>query len=560
LKAINFFRLFQTPIEGIGLPEKFTFPFYYEPHSLALIAAKELQAYLEKQADFTHNFGDDNSKDEKALGKMFGVLVVKNSDGELGYLSAFSGKVADSNHLPGFVPPVFDILEKDGFYKIEEQEVNELNRQLEVGMEDSTLLAKRETFLKVQQESEGEIKACKLYNSENKKLRKQRRFEAQSTLSRDELLTLNKELDKQSSQEHFFLKDLTKRWKAEIEKAKFELELEEKKIAELKSKRGKRSAELQKKIFKAYSFLNKKGESKSLLDIFSFLDPLFPPAGSGECAAPKLLHYAYQNNFEPIALAEFWWGQSPSSEIRQHKNYYPACKSKCEPILSHMLEGLEVDVNPLLSNPSYGKTIEIVYEDEHLLVVNKPNEFLSVPGVHLTDSVQTRMKEKYPDATGPLIVHRLDMSTSGLMIIALTKEVHKSLQSLFIKRSLKKRYVAILDGEIDGDEGFINLPLRLDIDDRPRQMVCFEHGKSSRTQWKVIERKDGKTKVQLSPITGRTHQLRVHSAHKDGLNVPILGDDLYGKKAERLYLHAESLEFIHPISEELLVIEAPSEF
>lgn len=554
------FHSFHRLIEGIPLPEKFTFPFYYEPHPLALIAAEELQQYLVNQTEFEHNFGIENPLDKNALGKMFGVLVVRNSDGELGYLSAFSGKLADSNHWSRFVPPVFDILEKDGFYKKEEREVNELNRQLEVALVNPDLLAKRENVLKIQQKSEEEIKACKLQNSENKKRRKERRFEAQSTLSSEEISELNKELDKQSSQEHFFLKDLTKSWKAELEKAKFELDDEVAKITKLKSKRGKRSAELQKKIFGAYSFLNKKGESKSLLDIFAFMTPLFPPSGSGECAAPKLLHFAYQNNFEPIALAEFWWGKTPSSEIRQHKNFYPACKSKCEPILGHMLVGLDVDQNPLLSNPSYGKTIDTIYEDEHLVVVNKPNEFLSVPGVNLTDSVQSRMMEKYPNATGPMIVHRLDMSTSGLMLVAKTKEVHKTLQSLFIKRSMKKTYVAILDGIIDGEEGFIDLPLRLDIDDRPRQMVCYEHGKTSRTKWKVLERKDGKTKVHFFPITGRTHQLRVHAAHKDGLNTPIVGDDLYGRKDERLFLHAECLEFLHPISGEKLIVQTESNF
>jgi tRNA pseudouridine32 synthase/23S rRNA pseudouridine746 synthase len=560
LSAKKFFRSFKSSLNGTSLPEKFTFPFYYEPDPLALIAAEELQEHLTTQTDFEHNFGIENPDDDGALGKMFGVLVVRNPQGELGYLSAFSGKVADSNHWPGFVPPVFDILEKDGFYKTEEQEVNELNRQLELALRNPKLLEKREVLRKILEESEDEIKACKLYNSENKKLRKQKRMEAKSLLSEEAIIELNKELDKQSSQEHFFLKDLTKRWKVDIEKAKSELEIEEAKVADLKKKRGKRSAALQKKIFHAYSFLNKKGESKSLMDIFAFLDPLFPPSGSGECAAPKLLHFAYQNNFEPIALAEFWWGKTPSSEIRQHKNFYPACKSKCEPILGHMLQGLEVEDNPLLSNPSYGKEIETIYEDEYLLVVNKPNEFLSVPGIHLTDSVQTRMMEKYPNASGPMIVHRLDMSTSGLMIIALTKDVHKALQSLFIKRSMKKRYVALLDGIVDGKEGFIDLPLRLDIDDRPRQIVCHEHGKTSRTKWKVLETINGKTRVQFFPITGRTHQLRVHAAHKDGLNTPIVGDDLYGKKSDRLYLHAEHLEFIHPISGEQMVIEVPSEF
>jgi len=555
-----YFRAFHAQIRKVELPEKFTFPFYYDVHPLALKAAQELQNHLENQTDFKHNFGIENAEDKNALGKMFGVLVVRNTDGALGYLSGFSGKVADSNHWPGFVPPVFDILEKDGFYKIEEQEVNDLNRQLEEALSNQVLLEKREIFSRLKLNAEEEIIEIKKLNAEKKQLRRIRRSEAESTFNSADFEKLTKELDKESSQNHFFLKDKTKEWKARIETAKSDLSFEEQKISYLKQKRGKRSAELQKKIFRAYSFLNKNGQSKSLLDIFAFLDPLFPPSGAGECAAPKLLHYAYQNNLEPIALAEFWWGKSPSSEIRQHKNYYPACKRKCEPILGHMLQGLAVDENPLLSNPSYGKEIGIVYEDEHLLVVNKPNEFLSVPGVHLTDSVQTRMLEKYPNATGPMLVHRLDMSTSGVMLVAKTKEVHKMLQSLFVKRSMKKTYVAVLDGIIEGDEGFIDLPLRLDIDDRPRQMVCCEHGKTSRTKWRVLERKEGKTKVQFFPITGRTHQLRVHAAHKDGLNTPIVGDDLYGKKSDRLYLHAESLEFIHPITLELMKIFVNSNF
>ncbi|MFA7272538.1 MAG: pseudouridine synthase [Crocinitomicaceae bacterium] len=556
----NCFTPFSTPIEGFALPEKFTFPFYYEPHPLAKFAVDELQHHLMTQTDWVHNFGQPDGNDPEAIGKMFGVLVVKNSAGEVGFLAAFSGKIADSNHWPKFVPPVFDILPKDGFYKIEEQEVNELNRQLEVALTNEALLDKRKQFSAIELEAAEDLTAFKKLNSENKKNRKQQRTDASTNLSPQEFKQLNERLNQESSQDHFKLKDKTKDWKIRIQAAKEELIVEENKVLVLKEKRGKRSAALQKKIFNAYSFLNKKGETKSLLDIFSFLDPLFPPAGSGECAAPKLLHYAYQNNFEPIALAEFWWGQSPSSEIRQHKNFYPACKGKCEPILGHMLQGLTVDENPLLTNPSYGKVIETVYEDGFLIVVNKPQEFLSVPGVHLTDSVQTRMKEKYPDATGPMIVHRLDMSTSGLLLLAKTKEVHKTLQSLFIKRSMKKRYVALLEGIIEENEGHINLPLRLDIDDRPRQMVCFEHGKSSRTHWKVLERKNGRTKIQFFPITGRTHQLRVHAAHPQGLNTPIVGDDLYGKKDDRLFLHAERLEFIHPITKEWIEIEVPAPF
>ena len=294
--------------------------------------------------------------------------------------------------------------------------------------------------------------------------------------------------------------------------------------------------------------------------IFKETPQLTPPAAAGECAAPKLLQYAFENELKPLAMAEFWWGKTPKSAIRKHRQFYPACQGKCQPILGHMLIGMKVDENPLLNNPAKGKKINIIYEDDELLVINKPTEFLSVPGKTIQDSVYERMKIQFPKATGPLIVHRLDMSTSGLMLIAKTKDTHKNLQRQFIKRSVKKRYVALLDGLVNEDHGFIDLPLRLDIDDRPRQLVCYEHGKSAHTKWKVIERKNNQTKIHFYPITGRTHQLRVHSAHSKGLNMPIVGDDLYGKRSNRLHLHAESVEFEHPISKKLMNFQVEAEF
>jgi len=282
--------------------------------------------------------------------------------------------------------------------------------------------------------------------------------------------------------------------------------------------------------------------------------------GSGECAAPKLLQYAFQHKMKPLAMAEFWWGQSPKSEIRKHQNFYPACIGKCKPILSHMLAGMNIDENPLLKNPAEGKEIDIVFEDEYLLVVNKPAEFLSVPGRNIQDSVANRMKEKYPEATGPLIVHRLDMSTSGIMLIAKSLEVHKFLQAQFIKRTIKKRYVALLEGIVSEEEGTVDLPLRTDWNERPKQLVCYESGKPAQTNWKVIDRKNKQTRIHFFPITGRSHQLRVHAAHPLGLNIPIVGDDLYGKKNERLCLHAEWIEFQHPISREVMSVEIEAEF
>jgi tRNA pseudouridine32 synthase/23S rRNA pseudouridine746 synthase len=316
---------------------------------------------------------------------------------------------------------------------------------------------------------------------------------------------------------------------------------------------------LQKTLFEKYQFLNQQKEEKGLLDIFN--NPAIkPPAGAGDCSAPKLLQYAFQNHLTPIAMAEFWWGISPNSEIRKHKNFYPSCQSRCKPILTHMLEGIKMDENLLLENLAEKQELKIIYEDDVIIVVNKPAEFLSVPGKGIIDSVYTRMKEKYPNATGPIIVHRLDMSTSGILVLTKTKEANKVLQSQFIKRTIKKRYVALLDGILNENNGVIHLPLRVDLDDRPRQLVDFTYGKPAETRWKVIEYKNNKTRVHFYPITGRTHQLRVHSAHKDGLNTPIIGDDLYGKKETRLHLHAEFIEFIHPISKDVMCFTVDPDF
>ena len=259
-------------------------------------------------------------------------------------------------------------------------------------------------------------------------------------------------------------------------------------------------------------------------------------------------------------MAEFWWGDSPKSEIRQHGNFYPACNGKCKPILAHMLEGVSMDENPLLTNPGEETSIDIIFQDEVMLVINKPPELLSVSGKNIEDSVYFRMKQRYPQATGPLTVHRLDMSTSGLMLIALNKEVHKILQKQFINRSIKKRYVALLEGQVKQDKGIIDLPLRLDIDDRPRQLVCYEYGKPAKTEWEVIQRKNNQTRVHFYPVTGRTHQLRVHSAHTNGLNAPIVGDDIYGNRANRLHLHADFIAFNHPLTRELMQFQIDAEF
>lgn len=555
----NHFIPFKESIDSYVLPERFTFPFYYQPHPLCLLAAKELQNHLETQKQWQHDFGVSGDKDT-AIGKMFGVLLVQNKANEIGYLAAFSGKLADQNHLQGFVPPVFDLLAEDGFFTSAKSDIDRINEQIR-SLENNPRITEFKTDLKAEiDDSVLRIKEHRERMIQGRKIRKSKRTVAKLELNPDDFQKINEQLNKESIKEKNQLRDLNHYWGERINKAEENLNQLTAELSSLKKQRKALSTALQQKIFEQYRFLNVKGIQKNLCDIFKETTQLIPPAGSGECAAPKLLQYAFKWGMKPLAMAEFWWGESPKSEIRKHKNFYAACQGKCQPILGHMLEGIKMDDNPLLSNPAEGKSVETIYEDDVMLVINKPAELLSVPGKMIEDSVYQRIKQCYPSATGPLIVHRLDMSTSGLMVIALTKDVHKNLQRQFIKRTITKRYVALLDGLVKDDEGVIDLPLRVDLDDRPRQLVCYEHGKPAKTRWQVLERKNDQTRVYFYPETGRTHQLRVHSAHLNGLNSPIIGDDLYGNKANRLHLHAEYLEFNHPITRELMRFQVEAEF
>lgn len=556
----SFIHELPATAEQAALPERFTFPFHYTPHPLARAAVADLQEHLATQQNWEHDFGHGETAGVGAKGKMFGVLVVENAAGVLGYLAAFSGKLADSNHLPGFVPPVYDVLVAEGFYKQGEKEVNAINARIKALENAEELKEARDHLARTQEQAGDELAREKAAVKAAKTARKHQRDAARETMSPAALEALEEELARESVGRHFGYKDLVRVWDARLKTATDNLEKLTGEIDRLKELRKSMSNDLQRRIFAEYRFLDARGRQRDLTDIFK--DTVFktPPAGAGECAAPKLLQFAYLHGLRPVAMAEFWWGQSPRSEIRKHRHFYPACRGKCEPILGHMLVGLPVDPNPMLANPALGKTLTIIHEDDQLLVVNKPAEFLSVPGKNIEDSVWLRIKKKYPDATGPLIVHRLDMSTSGLLLLTKTKETHKLLQHQFFKRSVKKRYVALLEGEVEGDEGTIDLPLRGDIEDRPRQIVCHEHGKTARTHWRVVAREPGRTRVHFWPVTGRTHQLRVHAAHPHGLNAPMVGDDLYGQPAERLHLHAEWISFVHPITREEVAFSVKAEF
>ncbi|WP_028769101.1 RluA family pseudouridine synthase [Shewanella fidelis] len=556
--AQHCFTSFKSAIDQYQLPERFTFPFYYEPHPLCLIAAKELQQYLSTQTDWQHNFGlaEDSGP---VIGKMFGVLLVRNQNGELGYLSAFSGKLAEQNLLNGFVPPVFDMLAQESFFHVGMQTLNQLSAKLQTAQSNPDIERLTAKLATLRQQQDTALDAMRAEIIENRKIRKQRRAHAQQ-LSTNEIDELNIMLGKESVAEKFRLNSLKLEWQQQCDVVKDQLDSLLAEIAAIKAERAQQSNSLQQQLFAQYQFLNQAGELKDLNEIFKDSPTQQPPAGAGECAAPKLLQFAFSQGLTPLAMAEFWWGASPKSEIRQHKNFYGSCQGKCQPILSHMLKGIEMDANPLLTNPAAGKSLEIIYQDEVMAIVNKPAEFLSVPGKNVTDSVYARMKAMFPQATGPLIVHRLDMSTSGLMVIALTSEANKSLAKQFIARTVEKRYVAQVAGVVKQQSGEIKLPLRGDIDDRPRQLVCFEHGKHAHTYWQVKQRSESTTLLYLYPHTGRTHQLRVHCAHQDGLALPIIGDDLYGQKSNRLHLHAQQLVLNHPLTNERLSFEVDVDF
>ncbi len=556
----NYFQYFKHPITTYELPKKFDYPFYYEPTEIAKQACRELQEYLENQTDFEHNFGLENDLSSTPIGKMFGVLVVRNKKNEVGYLAAVSGKLANTNQHKIFVPPVFDMLNKNGFFLEQEERLNEINRILESLENDQNYLQVKEDFIQFEINSKLKIEEGKQLLKSNKKDRKSQRETISSTLSEEEIQFFEEDLVKQSLRDKYEFRILNEKLDSEKQILLSKINVFENEINSLKEERKIKSNSLQNQLFNQYQFLNKFKQEKGLLEIFSTTVFQQPPAAAGECAAPKLLQYAFQNDLEPICMAEFWWGDSPKSEVRKHGQFYPACTGKCEPILGHMLQGIELNENLLLKQNSTVEELEILYQDNDLVVINKPEEFLSVPGIEIKDSVYLRIKHQFPLATGPIIVHRLDMSTSGILVLALNKESHKLLQQQFIKRKVQKRYIALLDGNVERDNGFIDLPLRVDLDDRPRQMVCYEHGKTAQTKYEVIARKDNKTLVYFYPITGRTHQLRMHASHRLGLNAPIIGDDLYGTKTNRLHLHAESLEFTHPKTKELMKFQVDPNF
>lgn len=524
-------------------------------HLLHLTAVFKLRSWLSETDHKSFNRRDAE------CGKMYGVLVCRQNDDRLGYLRAYSGTmpdVADPTEF-GFCPSVYDRFAEESFYAAGERELNEMNRLIEKLEKDPGLMVQRDELVGIEKMCHERWLKAKQHQKQEKGKRAAIR-QASEELCEAEFDDLDEQLKQEGAFIQREMKKLKLQNKQEIAEARQRLLHLEDRISRLKEERKLKSSLLQDRLFDQYKFLNIHGKQKSLLPIFESTPIGRPPSGAGDCSAPKLLQYAFQRGYNPIALAEFWIGKSPRLEVRRHNLYYPCCRGKCEPILAHMLDGMNVEPNPNDLAVESEADLDVVYEDDYMLVVDKPDGMLSAPGKKLAYSIKTIVEKRYPNATGPLLVHRLDMSTSGLLVIAKSKEMHKMLSDQFKNRTITKRYTAMLEGELKNHRGEVNLPLSPDYLNRPMQMVDLAGGKPARTIYETVDVANGRTRVHFYLMTGRTHQLRVHSAHADGLDCPIVGDDIYGSRDARLCLHASYLELRHPVTNEELILTSEPPF
>ena len=566
----------QVLLSGIDIPERMNNPLDYQPHPLCIAVCKELQTYLSEREDW---------REEIDKGKMFGVLIVENAQpvpgaAEIGYLAAYSGQIGGRSDWDDFVPAVFDYLQPDGYFKTHEAEISDINQRIKQLEGNEHIKEAKSLILQLQEERKQAIAA---YQEKMKEANAERD-------ARRKAGNLTPEEEAEMVKESQFMKAELRRLKKSLsEKTTLETEYEvfQADILRLKQLRKSLSDALQQWLFSQFRMQNHEGKMKDLLEIFrdaALRDypqatlatsriaalKMVPPAGSGECCEPKLLQYAYLHGYRPLLMAMFWWGESPKEEIRHHLQFYPACNGKCKPILHWMLPDRVFD-----SKIAEKQALEILYEDDQLAVIHKPSGLLSVPGRDSSQpSVYSIMRKKYPAASSPLIVHRLDMATSGLMIIAKTDFAYHRLQNEFLHHRVQKKYIAIIgckdqeacdkiwESSISSGKQKISLPLMPDYLDRPRQIVNHEQGKEAITEYEVLDRIDAThLRLALYPKTGRTHQLRVHCAHHEGLNAPILGDPLYGnEKASRLHLHAEEITFEHPLTGKEINIKREADF
>lgn len=467
---------------------------------------------------------------------MFGVLVVRYADGRLGALKAFSGQLDGRWRVPGFAPPVFDEAVRGQLERESDVIVKRLGAQLEEAQAEPEF-AKIKTLLS---DLEQDQTARRSVHKAELRARKEARAAQRVGATAERIKELDDESRRDDRARRRFEASLREEWSM----ARRPLEVLERRLDAMARLRRIVSQEVMRRIQDAAILENRQGERRSIRALFA---PVEAPWGAGDCAAPKLFAEAHRAGLTPVALAEFWWGAPPAGGGRVEGVFFPACREKCGPLLPFMLAGLEVAPRRRWAT-SAAHELRVVYEDARLVVVEKPEGLLSVRGTDPTGpTVHSLISARYPQATGPLIVHRLDLDTSGLMVLALDAEANRLLQAQFIQRSVEKRYVALVEGLVAGEEGEVSLPLRVDLEQRPRQLVDHVHGRPALTRWRRLGFEEGRTRLELIPHTGRTHQLRVHCAHEDGLGHAMVGDRLYGAPATtRLHLHAATLAFDHP--------------
>ena len=499
---------FLHDVGGVELPARFTFPFHYVPHELCKVAAAEVMDYALSQELW---------RDELLAGKMLGVLVVKDEDGRLGYLAAYSGNLAHNGNNPYFVPHIYNLLEPQGLFRTGEAQITEINHRIEA-LECSPTKKELDNLLDTTMaRHELEETTMRHAMESAKSQRDKRRSDGEITAEQEAALIKESQFMKAE------LRRLKKRHRLEIERITQRLNDLQTTINALKAKRRTMSETLQRQLFKLFVVRNARGESSDVATIFEHRLHRLPPGGTGECCAPKLLQYTFLHGYTPVCMAEFWVGQSPQGEVRHHGHYYPACHSKCLPLLEFMMQGLDVEDNPLAT--ASNEQLKVVYEDQWLIVVDKPAGMLTVPGkdknatsaLEIVSKMLRAAGAKDPDPQSPipapraasaLEVHRLDQATSGLVVFAKSKEAQSALRQQFEQRTVSKTYIALLDGKPLKEKGIIDLPLRPDLDDRPRQVVDYEHGKRAVTQYRVLEHRGNRTLVEFKPLTGRTHHRR----------------------------------------------------
>ncbi len=537
-------------------------PFDYVPDARCDEAFRRLVDNLEflKRSDRPE---DLNFIRELETGKMLGVLIATDGEGHDRTLYAFSGQLGNGGfHYDGFVGPVFDYLHPDGYFKRKEADISLQNVEISKYEEETVSVLQRDYE---HQKKKGEAEISE-FRSQCRRSKAERDARGKAGDADETELTA---MIRQSQFEKAELHRIKRRVAEDLEPLAERLKQAHSCLAVLKEKRRSDSEALQKWLFASFKLLNARWESKSLSEIFSGTSLRIPPSGAGECCAPKLLQAAYLREWHPKAIAEYWYGKPKRGEVRVHGMHYPACRGKCLPVLCWMLQGLDVkpplDTERLAGEAGIPK---IIYENQWFCVVEKPSGMLSVPGKGAAVSLQQWLDDKYGAGLSVKMAHRLDQDTSGVIIATFGEEPFRIMQALFATRQIRKTYIADLDGDYQmrgiPSHGRIELPLAPDWLDRPRQVVDIKSGKPALTEYEFTDVSEGRTRVKFCPHTGRTHQLRVHAASEMGLDMPIAGDRLYGRRAvgsgERLHLHACRIEFTFPLDGLHYIFESPAPF